>query len=89
MHEIEKIINAGNCEIVIKWKDGKSQALSAGFLQARCPCVECAGHDKSPLEDVKVLSFMIKGRLGLKVQFSSGCQKGIYSFNQIRSWLKS
>lgn len=89
MYEIEKIINAGNCEIVIKWKDGKSQAICASLWQGHCPCVDCQIKGCSTFYDVKVLSFVIKGRLGLKLLFSKGCSKGIYSFNQIRSWLKN
>lgn len=89
MQEIEKIINAGNCEIVIKWKDGKSLAIAAPFMQERCPCIECSSTKLNKSPDVKILSFVIKGRLGLKVEFSSGCSKGIYSFYQIRSWLKN
>lgn len=89
MHEIEKIINAGNCEIVIKWKDGKSQAIGASLMQAVCPCVDCLINGQTTSHDVKILSFSIKGRLGLKVEFSQGCSKGIYSFYQIRSWLKN
>jgi DUF971 family protein len=89
MHEIEKIINAGNCEIVIKWKDGKSQSISASAMQNQCPCVECLVNTQKNKRDIKILFFELKGRLGIKVQFSDGCSKGIYSFNQIRSWLKN
>lgn len=89
MHEIEKIINAGNCEIVIKWKDGKSQVIGASSMQAACPCVDCLVNATATSQDAKILSFSIKGRLGLKVEFSKGCSKGIYSFHQIRSWLKN
>lgn len=88
MHEIEKIINAGNYEIVIKWKDGKSQVIKASFMQDRCPCVECLSKDKKKAQDPHIVSFFIKGRFGLKVDFSNGCSKGIYSFYQIRSWLE-
>lgn len=88
MHEIDKIINAGNCELVIKWKDGKSQALKADYLESLCPCVDCQGVKKEALVDVKILSFIVKGRFGVKLEFSQGCSKGIYSFQQIRSWLK-
>jgi DUF971 family protein len=85
---IEKIINAGNCELVIKWNDGKQQILKAYFLQANCPCISCQIGDACTKEDVKINKVVVKARLGLQIVFSSGCQKGIYSFNQIRSWLK-
>lgn len=88
MHEIEKIINAGNYELVIKWKDGKSQVIEACFMQARCPCIECLSQNPQQVQNPQIVSFSRKGRLGLKVDFSNGCSKGIYSFYQIRSWLE-
>lgn len=89
MLQVEKIINAGNCELVIKWSDGQRQILKAQFLQLNCPCVNCEDNRPISAYDVKILSFELKGRLGLKVNFSAGCQKGIFSFNKIRSWLKN
>jgi ATP-binding protein involved in chromosome partitioning len=89
MLEVEKIINTSNCELVIKWSDGSFQALSAYKLQSSCSCVRCLEHPGVVAQDVRIVSFQIKGRFGLQVRFSSGCQSGIYTFNQIRSWLKN
>jgi len=89
MLQIEKIINAGNCELVLKWSDGKMQALSAYALQASCPCARCVEKTSSVDKNVKVLGFELKGNFGIKIRFSSGCQSGIYSLNLLRSWLKN
>lgn len=88
MLQVEKILNAGNYELVVKWSDGMTQHIAASTLQENCPCVCCTMHKESIDPRVKILSFNIKGRLGIQIRFSSGCQKGIYSFNQIRAWLK-
>jgi DUF971 family protein len=86
---VDKIINTANCGFMIKWSDGKTQRIKADFLQARCPCINCQDGKNKVQDDVKILSFILKAKMGMKVQFSSGCQKGIYSFNEIRSWLKN
>ncbi len=89
MLEVDKIINAGNCQLVIKWGDGKTQTVDARDLQARCPCVRCRLQPVFIDPEVKIVEFVTKGRLGIKVRFSSGCQNGIYSFREIRTWLKN
>ena len=87
MLQVEKIINAGNCELVLKWSDGRLQTLKAAFLQKRCPCVNCTTKGAEVKPDVKIQDFRLKARMGVQVVFSSGCQSGIYSFNEMRSWL--
>ena len=88
MLQIVKIINAGNCELVIKWSDGKLQTLDSRQVQSLCPCARCQDGKGLVDKNVKILSFQMMGRFGLKVRFSSGCQSGIYSLNMLRSWLK-
>jgi DUF971 family protein len=88
MLQVEKIISPCKRKIVIKWSDGKTQAVSAVKLQENCECARCLQKDKMIDPNVLILSFSIKGRLGVKISFSSGCQSGIHSFNKIRSWLK-
>jgi DUF971 family protein len=86
--EIEKIKTASNHQLVIKWSDKKIQPLEAFFVQSRCPCILCSKDNPKVEKDVKIESYEVKGRLGLKILFSSGCSRGIYPFSEIRSWLE-
>jgi len=85
--KIEKIKTAGNHELMIKWGDKKLQLIEAFRIQERCPCIECDGVFPKVDPRVQIDRFEMKGRLGLKIQFSSGCSRGIYTFSEIRSWL--
>lgn len=88
MYQVEKIIQSPS-EILIKWSDDTRQIIKASDLQARCPCVNCEMSKRSLELDIKIISIKIAGRLGLKITFSSGCQKGLFSFDLLRSWAKS
>ncbi|MEI8366264.1 MAG: DUF971 domain-containing protein [Parachlamydiaceae bacterium] len=91
---IKTIRQQDNCHFVIEWSDGSSKNYRLGDLQRNCPCAKCydPGTGKQVCSetdlDPNVRAIQIKsvGRYALKVQFASGCSRGIYSFSMLHMW---
>lgn len=93
---IKKISQKTNVIFVIEWSDGVIIDYRLGALQKRCPCAQCydpvSGKqlclDRQLDSDVRALRLMSVGRYALRIQFTSGCSKGIYSFAMLRQLAK-
>jgi ATP-binding protein involved in chromosome partitioning len=76
--------------LYIEWLDGKSTEIPLSKLQAECPCARCREADRStraPIAgEVAADQVVPVGNYAVKIQFSSGCAKGIYSFDMLRKW---
>ena len=69
---------------VIRWTDGRESRLSPRDLQGACPCMRCSGSGISR-NDAELLAVESIGNYALKFRFTSGCQKGIFPFDLLRS----
>lgn len=77
----------------IEWLDGIVHRFTLAELQRACPCAACVdestGKRRIPKEEVPENVSAVKiesvGRYALRVQFTSGCSRGIYGFNYLRS----
>jgi DUF971 family protein len=49
-------------------------------LQERCPCVICAEKDRPSDPNVSAINIQIVGNYAVKFQFTSGCSRGIYTW---------
>ncbi|MEI8124160.1 MAG: DUF971 domain-containing protein [Parachlamydiaceae bacterium] len=90
---IKSIKQKDNHVFTVDWSDNISKEYRLSSLQKNCPCAKCydptsgkqltSGADL----DVNVRAAQIKsvGRYALKIQFSSGCSRGIYSYAMLRS----
>lgn len=93
---IKKIYQKDNATFVIDWSDGVSTDYSLRALQKRCPCAQCYDPstgkqlcDESQLNgQVSAVRLMNVGRYALRIQFTTGCSKGIYSFAMLRQLAK-
>lgn len=89
---IRKIKQVDNSSFLIEWSDGINHTFRLSRLQGLCPCAQCydpiAGKrtPNSPQVQNNVSATKIEnvGRYALKVHFTSGCTKGIYSFALLR-----
>jgi ATP-binding protein involved in chromosome partitioning len=87
--EIRKIDES---TFLMTWNDGIEQQLRMSELQRNCSCANCVEEysgkrivDPSSIdENVRAHEIRHVGRYGLRIQFSSGCSTGIYSFDMIR-----
>lgn len=93
---IKKIAQKDNFTFSIEWSDGIVNDYRLSRLQERCPCAKCydpqahkqlVGKENLD-EQVKAVRVTNVGRYALRVQFSSGCSKGIYSYAMLREIAK-
>jgi DUF971 family protein len=93
---VRQIWQKDNYTFSIQWNDGLVQDFRLCDLQRNCPCAHCADEitgkrlidPKIIPEHLKAVVIRSMGRYGLRIQFTSGCSMGIYSFDRLRK-LKS
>lgn len=89
---VRQIWQKDNYTFSIQWNDGLTQDFRLCDLQRNCPCAHCADEitgrclldPKTVSDDVKAIAIRSIGRYGLRIQFTSGCSTGIYSFDRLR-----
>lgn len=81
---IKRIVQKDNFHFTIDWSDGSSFDYRLSVLQKRCPCAKC--HEQAQIVDEEVRAKTIKsvGRYALRIQFTTGCSLGIYSYTMLR-----
>lgn len=93
---IKKIYQKDCNTFCIDWSDGLSHDFRLGALQKRCPCAQCfdpsTGKQLCQVShmdpDVRAKRITNVGRYALRIQFCSGCSKGIYSFAFLRQLVR-
>jgi DUF971 family protein len=93
---IKKIQQKDKITFAIEWSDGVVNDYRLGALQKRCPCAQCydpatgkqLSSEKQPDATVQALQIVSVGRYALRIQFNSGCSKGIYTFAMLRQLVK-
>lgn len=89
---VKAIHQKDNHTFSIKWSDGIVNDYRLSALQKRCPCAKCfdattgkrvMGENRIE-EDVRAVRINNIGRYALRIQFTSGCSTGIYSFAMLR-----
>jgi len=88
---IHKIVQKDSNCFIIEWTDGRQSQYCPGELQAHCPCARCregkiksGGHSLSD-DAVQALEIECVGKYAIRIYFSSGCSKGIYSHSLLRN----
>ena len=90
---VRKIYQKSNSVFTIEWIDGKIVDYRLSDLQKNCNCARCVDEktgkrlvEPSLISDELTAKRIYSvGRYALKVEFSSGCSRGIYPY----SWLKA
>jgi DUF971 family protein len=90
---INNIYQKDNHTFIIEWNDGEVNHYRLSDLQKRCPCAGCVDEmtGRRVLDDTKIdINVRAKritsvGRYALRIQFTSGCSHGIYSFDYLRT----
>lgn len=81
----KEIKQIDNYTFSITWVDAKIGLFKLSHLQRSCPCLFCKENKVSVEEDVKAFRILSVGSYALRIEFSSGCSKGIYPFLFLRS----
>lgn len=81
-----KEIKPSSHTLQITWTDNTTRTFNIAALQKKCPCAEC--QEKPPLinDHVEIDKIFQVGRYGLRFEFSSGCKKGIYSLDLLKTF---
>ncbi len=76
---IKKIEQIDAISFEIQWNNGDLMHYFLQDLQSYCPCVICQGHGdvKEPL---RAKSMSSVGRYALRIEFTSGCSNGIFTY---------
>ncbi len=90
---VRQIWQKNNDTFSIEWNDGHIQNFRLCDLQRQCPCAHCTDEitgkrlvdPKTVPHDVRAVVIRSVGRYGLRIQFTSGCSTGIYSFDRLRN----
>ena len=70
----------------IEWSDGAIQEFKLCELQQACPCKVCSEIVRKEVDPLVLADTITTvGKYGIRVQFTSGCKHGIYSFSYLRS----
>ncbi len=82
---ILSIYQKDNTTFTIEWLDGTITHHRLADLQKNCPCVRCQDEKREPnAEEVSARRIFSVGRYALKIEFTTGCSKGIYSFAMLK-----
>lgn len=89
---VRQIWQKDNYTFSIQWNDGMIQDFRLCDLQRNCPCAQCTDeitgkrltNPKAVPDNVRATVIRSIGRYGLRIQFTSGCSTGIYSFDRLR-----
>ncbi|SCA58927.1 Uncharacterized protein AB751O23_BH_00010 [Chlamydiales bacterium SCGC AB-751-O23] len=74
----------GPHHFLITWEDGKQQLFRFSEVQEKCTCSYCKENTVEVDSSVGALSIKKLGNYAIQLAFTSGCDKGIYSFDQLR-----
>jgi len=89
---IKSIQQKDNHSFTIEWSDRKIQEYRLSDLQRHCPCAKCFDTNTNRRktdaatvnDDVKGLRIKNVGRYAIRIEFTTGCSTGIYSFAMLR-----
>ena len=89
---VRQIWQKNNETFSVQWNDGVTQDFHLCDVQRSCPCAHCMDEitgkslidPKKIPDDVRALTIRSIGRYALRIQFTSGCSTGIYSFDRLR-----
>ncbi len=72
----------------ISWTDGVVGVFFLADLQKVCPCVSCLKERPNLNKEVRAFRITSVGTYALRIHFTSGCSKGIFTFSFLRKLLR-
>lgn len=82
---IKEITQLSNHDFRILWNDDKWSEFHLKDLQEKCPCARCQESQKIGQEDVRAKKISSVGNYALRIDFSSGCSRGVFTFQYLRT----
>lgn len=86
-HESEKKIlevkKVDHHTFFVEWSKKRS-VHRFSEVQERCPCARCSENDRPSDPNVSAVDIQVVGNYAVKFQFTSGCSRGIYSWQNFQ-----
>jgi ATP-binding protein involved in chromosome partitioning len=90
---VRNIFQKDRYRFTIEWTDGKISDYRLSDLQRQCPCAQCRDEmtgrslvDPALIdEEIQAVQIESIGRYALRIDFTRGCSKGIYTFSLLRT----
>lgn len=90
--EVNKIFQKDKYTFTVVWTDGLIKDFRLCDLQRHCPCAGCTDEftgerlvsSNTIPDDLRASAIDPVGHYALRINFNSGCDKGIYSFDFLR-----
>ncbi|MBM3207404.1 MAG: DUF971 domain-containing protein [Chlamydiae bacterium] len=91
---VKNIYQKNNYIFTIEWIDGKISDYRLSDLQRLCSCARCVDeitgerlvNPSQVPDDLTAVRVYSMGRYALKIDFSSGCSRGVYPYEWLRQW---
>ncbi len=81
---IKKLTQLSNDSFRVLWSDDKSSTFYLADLQRKCPCARCQGSKTEKNTNVRALKVSSVGNYALRIDFTEGCSRGVFTFNFLR-----
>ncbi|MBX9923943.1 MAG: DUF971 domain-containing protein [Rhabdochlamydiaceae bacterium] len=77
-----------NYDFQIVWSDGVVSSFRLSDLQKKCPCARCQEQkeDRKLELDVRARKISSVGNYALRIDFTEGCNRGIFTFHFLRNF---
>jgi len=82
---IQRLEQLSNTTFKIVWSDGTESIFSLAQLQKGCPCARCQASALQVEEQVRATRIYSIGNYALGISFTSGCSRGVYTFQYLRA----
>lgn len=91
---ISRIYQKDGHAFTIEWADGRTYDYTLSGLQKNCPCARCRDEKTgrsliapSSLDpEVRAVRIHNLGRYALRIEFTSGCSRGVYTYAFLREF---
>jgi DUF971 family protein len=82
---IKEFTQLTNHSFRILWSDDKFSVLKLSALQSNCPCARCINSRAGSKEKLRAVKISSVGNYALRIDFTEGCSRGVYTFNFLRT----
>jgi DUF971 family protein len=90
---IKEIYQKDNTSFCIRWMDDRLDSFHLAQLQRNCPCKQCRDpltgafikNGSEIVDTLRAKRIISVGNYALRVEFTTGCQHGIYTYSFLRA----
>ena len=82
---VKELKQLSNSTFSIVWSDDRLSVFALSDLQKKCPCARCQESRQECEEDVKATKISSVGNYALRIDFTKGCSRGIFTFHFLRT----